>query len=101
MFHFKYAFDVVGCDVMWGLTFFSIYNGWLAQGVIAVVRALSMISEKADILFKKKWIFLFIIPGMYVFSGLMAIPFFVEVSSNLSKKYAKFLLRYILAKIAI
>ena len=87
VFHFKYAFDVVGCDVMWYLTFFSIYNGWLAQGVIAVIRALSMISPRAEKLLRKKWIFLIIIPGMYIFSALMAIPFFKEVGTYVSRKY--------------
>ena len=80
VFQFKHAFSKLECDIMWYFTFFSIYNGWLAQGVIAVIRALSMMSEKMANLFAKKWIFFFIIPGMYAFSALMAIPFFLEVS---------------------
>ena len=80
VFQFKHAFSKLECDIMWYFTFFSIYNGWLAQGVIAVIRALSMMSERMANLFAKKWIFFFIIPGMYAFSALMAIPFFLEVS---------------------
>ena len=88
VFHFKYAFSVGGCDLMWYLTFFSMYNGWLAQGLIAVIRALSMMSERLANIFAKKWLFLFIIPGMYVFSALMAIPFFIEVrKGNCSHPY--------------
>ena len=81
VFKFKHAFSKAECDIMWYFTFFSIYNGWLAQGVIAVIRALSMMSEKLANLFARKWIFFFIIPGMYLFSALMAIPFFLEVLS--------------------
>ena len=91
VFHFKYAFSVGGCDLMWYLTFFSMYNGWLAQGLIAVIRALSMMSERLANIFAKKWLFLFIIPGMYVFSALMAIPFFIEVrKGNYSHPYIFF-----------
>jgi len=82
----KHAFSKLECDIMWYFTFFSIYNGWLAQGVIAVIRALSMMSEKMANLFAKKWIFFFIIPGMYAFSAMMAIPFFLEPSFDFGHK---------------
>ena len=79
---FRHASTHEWCQFIWYFTSFYGSCGWYALGVIAVIRALSVISEKWARIFAKKKVFLIILPVMYIISFLSMIPTWLEVIIN-------------------
>ena len=70
------------CQFIMYMIYFFYNAGLWSLGVLAVIRALSVVSEKWARIFTKKKIFFIILPIMYIVCILCMVPTWMEVNIN-------------------